>query len=174
MTTPHCPEETTDKTADCSPGLVAGEEMIVLLLFDPETIQAGVLTPTAISRKRLKDGDFSVARAAHVPSAVAQRVIIDGRLAKDAKLKYAGAVKALAADIRNAGVSQAAPRLFCVYDDPVKPDLCGHAIIAFSNITRDGKFWGPKKNDALAAVGNLLRVFEKNGVPLSIADCFTG
>ena len=173
MTANHCPEELTDKSDKCSPGLVADGEKIVLILFDPETVSNGKLTATTISRKRLKKvGEFSVARAAYVSADVAQREIVDKRTSNDPKLQFIGAAVALAGEIRATGVSESLPRLFCVFDDPIAPDLCGHAVITFSAFTRADKFWEKKSNDALAATGNLLILFEKSGVPLDLKDCF--
>ena len=171
MTVDYCPEESTSK--DGSPGLVQGQELIVWLLFDPDNFENGKLTPSAVSKLKKRDG-ASTARRDHVTAADAQKHIVDSRLSKNATLSFVGAVMAQADEIRSCGSTLKVTRLFCVYDDPDLPNIPGHSTIRFSDLTRDGKFWDPKKgkNNASAVLGDLLLLFEKRGSPLTLAQAF--
>jgi hypothetical protein len=164
-----CPKEITKKEG--SPGLVQDDEFVVLLLFDPENIQDGVLSPGKLGIKRLKREELSVFRPKHCSIETVQKQVIDSRLGKNPGLAFVGGVKARSGELRwvDAQANDPASRLVCVFDDPL-PDFTGHAAMGFSEKTREENFWS--KNQAAATLGNLCLVFEKAGVPLDLSDCF--
>lgn len=63
--TPHL-DETTSAAPDISPGLVEDDEPLLRLIFNPDHFRDGLLQPSAIPMKDLKERGFSVDRLRHV------------------------------------------------------------------------------------------------------------
>lgn len=162
-----CPDERTPKEG--SPGPVEDDEAIVCLLFDPENFSDGQLQAGAISVKRLKKAEFSVSRPRHTALEKVQAAVVEPRT-KNPELAFVGAATAICGEIRDLKHTSKGERIFCVVDDPlIEDDYPGHAIIRFSDPTKGG-YWS--KNDAAAALGDLLNLFSKAGAPLAIEACF--
>jgi hypothetical protein len=78
-------------------------------------------------------------------------------LSKDPEREDRGYIFALGEEIRRIVLSHAKCRAFCVLDETV-PDFAAHAHVGYSCIEDD------KKNDRLAARGDLLNAFLERGI----------
>lgn len=167
-----CPDEVSIKPG--SPGLVEDDEQIVHVLFDPDNFRDGGFQPGKVGIARLKKGQWSIARPKHTTLQTVKDEVIAQRT-KSGSAVYVGCVRAICGDLRWVKAKTADKRIVCVFDDPLLPSFQGHGLIGFSTLTKTGNFWAKAgdKNNTAAVLLQPCSVFERQGYPLRLEDCFT-
>ncbi|MBG21181.1 MAG: hypothetical protein CML31_14715 [Rhizobiales bacterium] len=154
MTNCLCKREYTIQSAD-SPGIVADDEPIVLALIYPDDYKDGSIR--GLNHTRLKKQQLSVVRAKYSSGENAHANTVERLLQKDPARQDRGYMYALGQEIRAILLAHLKCRAFCLIDETV-PDFAAHAHVGYSCIEND------KRNDRLAARGDLLNVFLERGI----------
>lgn len=161
-----CPKECSQQQPH-SPGVVRADEPIIYILLQPDHWAEGELTAAAFAKSRLSSGTLSVCRAAHCTAAEAHASIVKPQLQRDSRRVLVGALRARCSDIRD--ISVEAHRAVCVIDDG-QADFPAHAVLAYSEATKQEKFWDRNQRSAVRA--ELTRVFGLPPGPLSLEECW--
>jgi hypothetical protein len=161
-----CPKECSQQQPH-SPGVVLADEPIVYILLQPDHWAEGLLTAAAFAKSRLSSGTLSVCRAARCTADEANASIVQPQLQKDSRRVLVGALRARCSDIREIKVE--AQRAVCVIDDGLA-NFPAHAVLAYSEATKQEKFW--ERNQRSAVRAELARVFGLPPGPLSLQDCW--
>ena len=161
-----CPKELKQQSV-YSPDVVHDNEAILYVLLDPIQWKDGQLTYGAFSKSKLKDGSLSVSRAQYSSEDMLQERVIQPQLNRNKKRKLIGVLRALCEEIRRITGDNTPCRIFCVNDDGTENDQA-HAVIAYSELTKEEGFW--QKNNREAIRANLIEAFRGN--PMSLADAF--
>ncbi|OHV80071.1 hypothetical protein [Ensifer sp. LCM 4579] len=137
-----------------SPGLVGPDEPIVYVLVESLTFENGSVK--ALKHERLKKSEMSVCRAQYIKGSEAKALTTDAMVANGNDRVDRGYVYALCSEIRSIGLPSLGVGAFCVVDDAFE-HYPAHAHLGYSNVD-------DKKNDRVAARGNLLKLFQKRGI----------
>jgi len=161
-----CPKECSQQQRH-SPGVVKAEEPIVYVLLQPDHWAGGQLTAAAFAKSQLSRGTLSVCRGAHCTAEEARASIVQPQLERDDRRVLVGALRARCSDIRD--IKLEAHRAVCVIDDG-QANFPAHAVLAYSEVTKQEKFW--ERNQRSAVRAELARVFGLQPGPLSLKDCW--
>lgn len=169
---------------DRSPGVVADDEDVLLVLLNPDQWKDGNFTSAAFRKDWLQKGQLSVCRVKYASQEIVQRFIVDPQIARKPERSLVGGAVAKTGTIRAIQCCDGQTRMYCVVDDPVffddenKSDQCalsddgflGHAHLGFSEPTSEKGFW--KGNCRAAALAELTDAFQARGAPLPLEHIF--
>lgn len=169
---------------DRSPGVVADDEDVLLVLLNPDQWKDGNFTSAAFRKDWLQKGQLSVCRVEYASKAIVKRFIVDPQVARDPKRSLVGGAVARTGNIRAIQCCDGQTRMYCVVDDPVfgadetkfdhcdlsDDDFLGHAHLGFSEPTSEKGFW--KGNCRAAALAELTDAFQARGAPLQLDQIF--
>lgn len=176
----YCKHELTQQKehspiSECCEAIVGDEEHLIFTLLDPLywNSEEKTFSSAAFGKTKLKNGEVSVCRKEHSSEEEVQREIIDTLIDKDSARRFVGILLAQCGNVRSLLVDPStdeAPsqKAYCVVDDG-RETFRSHAHLGFSEVTTAKDFWN--NNQRAATIGNLKKLFEKNGI-LGLEECF--
>lgn len=158
----------TIKQSPYSPDVVQDTESVAYIIINPDhwSDKQG-LSNAALSKSKLKNHELSIARISYCSAGIIRQTIINPQLDRNPSRREVGALVAICLNIRAIRSDETNDRLICVIDDG-KEDYIGHALLGYSDATKDSNFW--TRNDQNAVRGNLIRAFSGNSHPIKIDD----
>ncbi|GLI23426.1 hypothetical protein GGQ86_003039 [Xanthobacter flavus] len=153
-----CPKEAQTQS-EHSPCVVEGHERILYVLLDPDDINDGQIAATAFKKSDLKSCSLSVCRVEYSESSEVFDRIVNPKLEKNSERQLVGGFSVICSRIRDLAID--GRRTFCVIDDGLE-DYCAHAVIGFSDVTKEKDYW--QKNNREKARADLVYLFESGGI----------